>query len=80
MEEHGGDGVQLALGQVRHRICGGGRGGVAQVPGMFTTQQQVLCKTIGTEIVNAAKHFKMKMFLKIKSVLYKLEFCNTRLQ
>lgn len=53
---------------------------MAQVPGMFTTQQQVLCKTIGTEIVNAAKHFKMKMFLKIKSVLNKLEFFNTRLQ
>lgn len=38
---------------------------MAQVPGMFTTQQQALYKTISTEFMNAAKHFKMKMFLKI---------------
>lgn len=79
LEEHGGDGIQLALGQVWHRVCGGGRGGVAQVPGMFTTQQQVLCKTIRTEIMNTGKHLGIKICI-WNIEFNKLEYSKTRLQ
>lgn len=79
LEEHGGDGIQLALGQVWHGVCGGGRGGVAQVPGMFTTQQQVLCKTIRTEIMNAAKHLGINICI-WNIEFNKLEYSKTRLQ